>query len=154
MKKLALGLVIVTLLTFMSLGFRAPRPANLGAPGGRLAPCPASPNCVSSQAEDAGHQIAPFSYLKSLAESRAALKQAIAGMSRARVITDQDHYLHAEYTSLICRFVDDVEFAFDDTNRVIQVRSASRVGYSDLGVNRKRVETLRSLLPEEMRGKK
>jgi uncharacterized protein (DUF1499 family) len=153
MKKLVLGLLTVTVLTFMSLGFRAPRPSNLGAPGGRLAPCPASPNCVSSQAEDAGHKIGPLAYSKSLGESREAIKRAIAAMPRARIITEEDHYLHAEFTSLICRFVDDVEFSFDDTNRVIQVRSASRVGHSDLGVNRKRVEKLRSLLPGEMRGK-
>src|SRR5581483_1737652 len=151
MKKIGYGLLIVTLLAFMIHGFRAPRPATLGAPDGRLAPCPASPNCVSSQAEDSEHKIAPFGWSKSLADSKAEIKRAIQAMPRAEIITEHEHYLHAEFTTLICRYVDDVEFVFDETNRVIHVRSASRVGYSDLGVNRKRVEKLRGLLPEEMR---
>jgi uncharacterized protein (DUF1499 family) len=64
-------------------------------------------------------------------------------MRRAKVITDTGDYIHAEFTSRLFRFVDDVEFSFDDTNKLINFRSASRKGYSDLGVNRKRMEEIR-----------
>ena len=65
-------------------------------------------------------------------------------MPRSKIVSEQDNYLHIEFTSRIMRFVDDVEFYFNDTKKIIQVRSASRVGRSDFGVNRKRVEMIRS----------
>jgi len=69
----------------------------------------------------------------------------IKGMKRCRIITKDDHYIHAEFTSAFFRFVDDVEFYFDSEAKIIQMRSASRIGYSDFGVNRERLEKLRSL---------
>jgi uncharacterized protein (DUF1499 family) len=66
-------------------------------------------------------------------------------MKRAKIITEKDDYIHAEYTSALFRFVDDVELYFDKAKKIIHVRSASRVGYGDMGVNRKRVEELRAL---------
>ncbi|MBI3899102.1 MAG: DUF1499 domain-containing protein [Gammaproteobacteria bacterium] len=115
----------------------------LGVNDGRLAACPASPNCVSSQAADAEHSIEPLAYVSSPMEARTRLKQVIAAMPRTRLVSETDNYLHYEFTTRILRFVDDVEFYFDDNARRIQVRSASRVGHSDFGVNRKRVETVR-----------
>jgi uncharacterized protein (DUF1499 family) len=111
----------------------------------QLAPCPKKPNCVSSQAEmsDAQHFIEALTYRGEPAQARERLAQTIAGMKRARLVVREANYWRAEFTSALLRFVDDVEFRFDDDARRIDLRSASRVGYSDLGVNRRRIEDLR-----------
>ena len=116
----------------------------LGAHEGRLAACPSTPNCVSSQATDAGHAIEPLTYGTSLADAKARLKRVVGEMPRTRLISETDGYLHFEFTTRIMRFVDDVEFYVDDAAKRIHVRSASRVGRSDFGVNRKRVEQIRA----------
>ena len=119
-----------------------------GVNDGRLAPCPDSPNCVSSQSTDKKHQVEPISYQGTPAEAFAVLKSAIQSMKRAKIVEEKDDYLHAEFRSAVFGFVDDVEFLLDEESNVIHVRSASRTGYSDFGVNRKRVETIRSKLSE------
>ena len=111
-----------------------------------LGSCPASPNCVSTQAQDEGHAITPFRYRKSRAEAKEALKEAIRSLSRTQLVAEDEAYLHYEVTSLVFRFVDDVEFLFNDETKTIHFRSASRTGYSDLGVNRKRMEQVRTLV--------
>lgn len=111
-----------------------------------LAPCPSSPNCVSTKAQDEGHAIAPFRYRKTRAEAKDALKDIVRSLPRTRLVEEDETYLHYEFTSLILRFVDDVEFLFDDETKTIHFRSASRIGHSDFGVNRKRMEHLRSLI--------
>lgn len=111
---------------------------------GRLAPCPNKPNCVSSQAaSDKQHYIEALTYSGEPAQARERLERAIAGMKRARVVLREPNYWRAEFTSALWRFVDDVEFLFDDNARRIDIRSAARVGYSDLGVNRRRMEEIR-----------
>ncbi|MCP9464314.1 MAG: DUF1499 domain-containing protein [Nitrospira sp.] len=110
-----------------------------------LAPCPSSPNCVSTQAQDARHAIAPLRYQKPLAEAKAMLKAALDSLPRTRLVEEDDIYLHYEVTSLLFRFVDDVEFLFDEQAKTIHFRSASRVGYGDFGVNRRRMEEIRRL---------
>ena len=111
-----------------------------------LEPCPSSPNCVSTQAQDLGHAIAPFRYRKSRAEAKEALKELVRSLSRTKLVEEDESYLHYEFTSLLFRFVDDVEFLFDDDTKTIHFRSSSRTGYGDLGVNRKRMEQVRSLV--------
>ena len=110
---------------------------------GKLAPCPASPNCVSTQADDAEHRIDAIRFTGSATDVLPKLKRAIATLPRAVVITEAADYLHVECTSLLFRFTDDVEFWIDEPNRVIHFRSASRVGHGDLGANRKRMEAIR-----------
>jgi uncharacterized protein (DUF1499 family) len=112
--------------------------------------CPSSPNCVSTQAQDAGHTIAPFRYRKSRAEAKEALKEVIRSLPRTKLVEEDETYLHYEVTSLLFRFVDDVEFLFDDDTKTIHFRSASRTGYGDLGVNRTRMEQLRSLVERQL----
>ena len=119
------------------------RPTNLGVKEGKLAACPASPNCVSTQAADAEHRIDAIRYEGSQADALAKLKRAIATLPRAAIVTESADYLHVECTSLIFRFVDDVEFWIDEPSRTIHFRSASRVGHSDFGVNRQRMEAIR-----------
>lgn len=134
--------------------FAGSRPAALGVRDGRLAPCPTSPNCVSSQAppEDAEHHVAALPFPASArgdpAAAWAALERAVRALERTSVVTVRPGYLHAEAATALLGFVDDLECLLDAAARVIHVRSASRVGYSDLGVNRKRVETLRARLAE------
>ena len=115
-----------------------------GVGSGRLAPCPDTPNCVSSLSEDAKHGEPPLVYSGSRAEARQTLLEVINSMPRTKVVSSTEEYLHAEYRSAIFRFVDDVEFLFDDAAKVIHFRSASRVGYSDLGVNRKRIREIKA----------
>lgn len=124
------------------------RPSNLGARDGKLRPCPDSPNCVSSFATDKTHRIDPLAYTGGVKEARETLLKIIPSMKRAKVVTAEDKYIHAEYTSALFRFVDDVEFLFGDAVGRIEVRSASRIGYGDMGVNRKRVEEIRRLFKE------
>ena len=126
------------------IGCSDTRPAGLGARDGKLLPCPSSPNCVSSQAADEGHRTAPLPYTGPARDAWSRLAGIIASLPRAKVMTDSGTYLHVEFTSLIFRFVDDVEFLADANAKVIHVRSASRVGHSDLGVNRRRIETIRA----------
>ncbi|MGH7180440.1 MAG: DUF1499 domain-containing protein [Nitrospiraceae bacterium] len=115
-----------------------------------LAPCPSSPNCVSTQAQDEGHSIAPFHYRKSRAEAKEALKEVIRSLPRTKLVQEDESFLHYEFTSLLLRFVDDVEFLFDDEAKAIHFRSASRTGYGDLGVNRARMEQVRALVGENL----
>ena len=112
----------------------------------RLPPCPSSPNCVSTQARDAGHAIPPFRYRKSRVEAKEALKEIIRSLPRTKLVEEDESYLHYEFTSLLLRFVDDVEFLFDDETKTLHFRSASRTGYGDLGVNRTRMEQVRALV--------
>lgn len=133
-----LGIFVVSLA-----GCAGVRPADLGVKDGKLAPCPRSPNCVSSQSVDKEHFAAPLTYTGSAPQALAALKNIILGMKRTNIVEEHDAYIHAEFTSALWRFVDDVEFSIDDAAKVIHLRSASRLGTSDLGVNRKRVEAIR-----------
>ncbi len=118
-------------------------PASSGEGVTQLAPCPDTPNCVSSQAGDAGHSIAPLSFQGPPGPALDRLADIVQHMPRTTVTAQQDGYLHAEVRSRVFRFVDDLEFLLDAGQQLIHVRSAARTGYSDLGVNRRRVERIR-----------
>lgn len=117
----------------------------------RITGCPASPNCVSSLAKDQGHHIRPMPVDVGPDEAFEILKRALATEPRVRIVEERKDqwYLHVEATSLIFRFVDDLEFQLDPAEKLLHVRSASRVGYSDFGVNRRRVERLRDALKNQ-----
>jgi len=121
----------------------ASKPKNLGENNGRLAPCPNSPNCVSTQNADSQHTIEAIVFDGSPEDAIRKLKAVLAVIPRMQIVTETENYLHAEATSLIFRFRDDVEFYIDRQANVIHFRSASRVGNSDLGANRKRMEEIR-----------
>lgn len=118
------------------------RPSTLGVRDGRLAPCPSSPNCVSTQAERDEHRMDSIPIAGDPTEAFSRLKSVLAAMPRTQIVTVDDNYLHVEFTSALFRFVDDVEFFMDGEQRVIHFRSASRAGHSDLGVNRQRMQTI------------
>lgn len=111
----------------------------------RIGDCPSSPNCASSQASNASHRIAPFRFRGPVEEVRDALT-AILEAEGMRVVQREQDYLRAEAVSRVFRFVDDVEFEILPEEGSIQVRSASRVGYWDFGVNRRRIERVRDAL--------
>lgn len=121
--------------------FTGERPSNLGVEDGQLTSCPGTPNCVNSQATDTQSKTEPLPDV-----SIAEIKQVVEGMERTTIVEETDNYLYAEFKSKLMGFVDDVEFYRDRDAGVVHVRSASRLGQSDLGVNRKRVEEIRSKL--------
>ncbi|MEG4850246.1 DUF1499 domain-containing protein [Microcoleus sp. B5-D4] len=144
-----LAVAVLSIATFIAIPgektmFAGKRPANIGIVSGKLAACPSSPNCVSSFSQDAEHKIEPLGYTSSQSEAMVKLKGAIDSYGKTKIITATDNYLYAEFTSALMGFVDDVEFLVDDAAKVIHVRSASRLGESDLGVNRKRIEAIRT----------
>jgi uncharacterized protein (DUF1499 family) len=114
----------------------------LGVVDGQFSPCPSSPNCVSSQSSDKRHATNPFRYQVAVGEARDWLVAVLKAIPRGKVITVKEDYVHAEFRSRLFGFVDDVEFSFDKDHKTIHVRSASRTGYYDFGVNRKRVERI------------
>lgn len=121
--------------------FAGKRPENLGVREGKLAPCPSTPNCVNSQSADPQFRIEPLP-LKTIAE----IKAVVESMERTTIVSESENYLYAEFQSKLMGFVDDVEFYRDRGAGVVHVRSASRLGQSDLGVNRQRVEDIRTRL--------
>jgi uncharacterized protein (DUF1499 family) len=129
---------------FLFLSCSATRPSNLGIKDGRLSPCPNSSNCVSTYSKDKRHAIKPITYSFTRDQARERLLQILSSLKNARVVVNENDYIHVEFTSRVFRFVDDVEFYFDDEEKMIHFRSASRVGSSDLGVNRRRMEYIRT----------
>ena len=136
------------LLSLVAVGCAGKAPSHVGIQHGGLAACPASPNCVSSDASDSAHRVAPFVLAMPAAQAWKATRQAVAALPDTRVIAESDSRLHAESTSDLFGFVDDLELQLRPAQGLIAVRSASRLGYGDMGVNRTRVETLRAALVE------
>ena len=121
------------------------------APGinkAKLAACPSSPNCVSSDAVESKYNIEPFRLAASPVEAWRTTQDLVAALPRTKIVTAEDDYLHAECRSSLFGFVDDLELHLRPEEGIIAVRSAARLGYSDFGVNRKRLERLRSELKQ------
>lgn len=114
-----------------------------GVTNGRLAACPRSPNCVCSQDTSLSHAVAPLRYEDDFESAMNRLIAVIRSMRGTAIVKHDGPYLHATFTTRMFRFIDDVEFLFDDQEKLLHVRSASRVGWSDLGKNRRRVEEIR-----------
>ena len=109
----------------------------------RLKKCPSSPNCVCTiDTEVAKKKMDALSYSGSLADAKTALKEAVAEMKRTQLKTEEADYLHFTFKTALGGFIDDVEFEFDDANKKIHFRSASRVGYSDMGANKRRMKKI------------
>jgi uncharacterized protein (DUF1499 family) len=121
--------------------FAGEKPNNLGITSGKLAPCPGTPNCVNSQSDNPQSKIEPLPGV-----SIAEIKKIVSAMERTKITEETDNYLYVEFTTKLMGFVDDVEFYLDSQANVVHVRSASRLGKSDLGVNRQRIEEIRAKL--------
>ncbi|HBG04920.1 MAG TPA: DUF1499 domain-containing protein [Geobacter sp.] len=128
------------------------RPTDLGMRDGKLKPCPDSPNCVSSLSPQDGHihMIAPLSFSGDPDTALARLKLVLGRRKDATVVEEKSDYLRVEFRTSL-GFVDDAEFLLDRRPRLIQLRSASRLGYSDLGKNRSRVEEIRKQLAASLK---
>ena len=130
---------LLTLLPFLSACAGEP-PQDIGVRDGKLIACPESPNCVSSYESSEEHAIA------ALDGNLNQIQQILVAMDGANIVEQSNNYLYAEFTSRLMGYVDDVEFLYDAASNTTQVRSASRVGYSDMGANRSRVEAIRAQL--------
>ena len=130
---------LLALLPFLSACAGEP-PQDIGVRDGRLIACPESPNCVSSYESSEEHAIA------ALDGNLNQIQQILVAMDGANIVEQSNNYLYAEFTSSLMGYVDDVEFLYDAASNTTQVRSASRVGYSDMGANRSRVEAIRAQL--------
>ncbi|HMQ31753.1 MAG TPA: DUF1499 domain-containing protein [Chloroflexaceae bacterium] len=129
-------------------------PPGLGVADGRLAPCPDSPNCVSSQADpgDRVHYMPPVPLGAPAAEAQASLRELLAAQPRVELLRDEPGYLHAVFRSATFGFPDDVEFYLDEAAGLIHFRSAARLGQGDMGVNRARMERLSAELAAALAG--
>jgi uncharacterized protein (DUF1499 family) len=139
--------ILVVLFTCTLLAGCAGTVPKLGVIDDQLIPCPETPNCVSSQVIDTDHFIAPFDFNGTREQAQERLLQILKASERTKITVVEEDYIRVEFTSAIFRFVDDVEFYFpavDNGKIIIHIRSASRIGYSDLGANRARIELIRS----------
>ncbi len=139
--------MVLGFVAVMSLaGCSGKLPSNFGGDNQALAPCPDSPNCVSSLDFSGEHGVAPLNLTS--ADKWQTLNEQVQQLSGTKIVSGSDRYIHAESTSRVFRFVDDFELKKRDDSNIVDIRSASRVGHSDFGVNRKRVEMLRQTLQQ------
>jgi len=139
-----ISIFLISIVFLMGCSGTVPK---LGVNNGQLVPCPKTPNCVSSQASAQTHFIAPIYVHGTPLDAQVRLLQVLNALPRTKIVVAQDDYIRAEFTSKIFRFIDDVEFYFPSTKSektAIHVRSASRIGYSDLGANHARIEQIRA----------
>ena len=111
--------------------------------------CPDTPNCVSSFAKDQSHKIEPLKFEESSKEEIEKIEKIIKNMKRSEIVLKTDKKIHAVFRSFLFRFKDDVYFEADEEKKIINIKSAARVEYSDFGVNRKRLEKIRDILNEK-----
>ncbi|MGB5232909.1 MAG: DUF1499 domain-containing protein [Desulfoprunum sp.] len=145
-KTIFLIVLILAIVVALAILKNGRTPDAVGLRQGRLSPLPPTPNAVSSQTEDEQRHVAPLAFTGDRQETHQALRQAITGYpGKVKIVTDTPAYIHCVFSSATFGFRDDVEFLLDDTSRVVHFRSASRLGYSDLGVNRRRYAALAAL---------
>jgi uncharacterized protein (DUF1499 family) len=123
--------------------FEGQIPKNLGIHKGKLSPCSSAPNCVVSQESDQTHQIKPISYQTDRKTAQETLLKVLSVVPGSKIVEETENYIHVEFRSKLMGFVDDGEFYFPPEEKVIHLRSAARLGESDLGVNRRRLEQIR-----------
>ncbi|MCH2533473.1 MAG: DUF1499 domain-containing protein [Bdellovibrionales bacterium] len=149
MKKIlyvVIALPIIALIYFFGLGFYSQSlNQNHGIVNDQLKPCPDKPNCVSSQEDRDSHYVPPIE-VESVRNSLQKLVDYFSKNPEYQLQQVSNNYLHVVHKSKIFKYRDDIEFYGDPEKRLLHVRSASRVGYSDIGTNKKRVEKLRSLI--------
>jgi len=129
-------------------------PPLTGTVDGLLYPCGRKPSCVSSTSTDRARYVGPLAYTADGETARDTLLRTLAALPRTHIVTADENYIHAECRSFLFRFVDDVEFLIEDGRKRIQIRSASRVGYYDFGVNRRRIEDIRHGFADRLKERK
>ncbi|SBS32881.1 hypothetical protein MSP8886_02581 [Marinomonas spartinae] len=148
-----MAVIVVALVIgfFVYVKLNNQMPDDLGMTAGLFKSCPTSPNCVSSQAEktDKVHYTDPIPYTGNRKDVQLAIESYFLKKGNADIVTSRLGYVHLEVKSALIGYIDDVEFYLPESKKVIEVRSASRVGYSDMGVNRKRIQQLRAFLAKQ-----
>ena len=139
---IAVAVLLFAFIVFKAISFTGSAPSRASFVD-ELPGCPVSPNCVCSQNSDEDHTITPIQFVGSAADSWRIIKESIEDEGGQLVSERGDRYARFEFRSLIFRYVDDVEILLNESAGRIEIRSASRSGYSDLGVNRKRVQSIR-----------
>jgi uncharacterized protein (DUF1499 family) len=137
---IAMGVIVVYMVVKNNL-----TPKNLGVNNGKLSKMPNKPNAVSSQTNEKDKQIEAMEFKVNLAASKERIIKAIETYGNAKIITNENNYIYAVFTTGKMKYHDDVEFYFDESEKLIHVRSASRIGYSDMGLNRERYNKLREI---------
>lgn len=140
--------MMILCVAIVALGCGGRLPDEIGVSQGMLAPCPDKPNCVSSFAEDVDHHVDALSIVGTSLSAWQGLQSIVEAEPNAEIVTKRDDYIHVVYTSMLMRYRDDVEFLLREREGEIALRSASRVGHSDMGVNRSRIEAIRDQLFE------
>jgi len=110
----------------------------LGVTNAKFSPCSQKPNSVSTQTTQDIKKVDPLAFNGTLEETYELILKSLKGLKKNDIVTKESNYLHVTFTSKLFKFVDDVEFYFDEKAKLIHFKSASRVGYSDMGVNKKR----------------
>jgi uncharacterized protein (DUF1499 family) len=154
-KRWIIGIIMLVLvialgypLMLVAVILASPQPLFVGT--GSLASCPPTPNCVSSLTSNQDQYVAPIPYTGEAFIARSILEATLASMTRTVIIESNDNYIHAIRRSPTMRFIDDVEFVFDDDLKVINVRAAARLGQGDLGQNRLHVESIRDQFTDNL----
>ena len=148
MKKLITVSIGSLMLTMILWGCSGNPPERHNSESSGFLDCPDTPNCVSSLAKNPKYRVEPFKLKKDPKTSWDIVKKTVASLSRTKIVSADNSDIHAECKSMIFRFVDDITLHLTASNGIIHIRSASRIGYSDLGVNRRRVENLRKKLKQ------
>ncbi|QEN08089.1 DUF1499 domain-containing protein [Oceanispirochaeta crateris] len=149
---LTIAALIVLLLLLMAVIMVVKNrsvPANLGVKDGQLAALPKSPNAVSTQSADADRRVSAFPFIGGVEETRAGIKSVLHAHGGIEIKTESNDYIHAVSTTEKMKYHDDLEFYFDEKEKLVHFRSASRVGYSDMGLNRERYNHLIELYHQE-----
>ena len=153
-KTILIIVVVISLLMlagFFMLGNMSKNEKPPGLLSGRLSPCPDSPNCVVSEiVDDDSHYIAPVHYPEAMAKDSLDLVKQVIQEIGGEITVEEEAYIAATFTSTFFGFVDDLECRNDKASHTIHLRSASRVGHSDFGANRKRVELISSLFHQRI----
>lgn len=137
------GFVGLYILLLIFIQIVSKRPTNIGVKDGKLAECPDIPNCYSTDTSIEHLKVDFIPLIQDVSYSKRIMKEVIAGMSRTKLIKETNDYLYFEFRSLAWRFIDDVELYFNESTKNIHIRSASRIGTNDYGMNPKRIEEIR-----------
>ena len=143
------GIVVLAGAAYVGLrawAANAPRPSNLGVEAdGQLAPCPGTPNCVTTQMGLESQRMSPLPFTGTVDEAQARLRALITSLPRTTIVSERPGYFHVEFRTALIGYTDDVQFVFDAPTQVIHFRSASRLGMGDMGMNRARMTEIASL---------
>lgn len=135
-----LAIVLVMVLNLVIGNMRTPK--NLGVKDGKLAELPNKPNAISTQTDNKEFYVEPFPFKENLEKSKVAVLKAVEKYGDSEIVEKEANYIRVVFTTSKMRYHDDAEFYFDEEEKVVHFRSASRVGYSDMGLNKERYNKL------------